>query len=81
MAFGVWVAVLPYLGFPASLKDIFFTVTGLGIIYLGFMLYKESKAGEEIKEKTFDNFSENQNFNENAALGSPSPGWEKDSQV
>ena len=61
---GVWVAILPYLGFPYSWKDIFITLSGLGLIYVSFMLYKESKIKEIKEEKTFDNFSENKFFNE-----------------
>ena len=62
---GIWVAVLPYLGFPYSWKETLFTISGLGLIYFSYMLYQESKA-EEVKDlpaqaekKTFDNFSEN----------------------
>ncbi len=61
---GVWAFVLPYLGFPISLKNLLFSITGLGLIYVGYLFYKESKKGER-KEKTFDNFSENSNFTEN----------------
>ena len=61
---GVWVAVLPYFGFPYSWKDILITLSGLGLIYVSFMLYKESKIKEIKEEKTFDNFSENKFFNE-----------------
>ncbi len=57
---GVWVALLPYLGFPYSLKNTLFSITGLGIIYLGYLLLNESKTGE----KTFENFSENSDFTE-----------------
>ena len=66
LGLGVWVAILPYLGFPYSLKNILFSITGLGIIYLSYMLYMDFKAGETEK-KTFDNFSENSNFNKNEA--------------
>ena len=61
---GVWVAILPYLGFPYSWTDILITLSGLGLIYVSFMLYKESKIKEIKEEKTFDNFSENKFFNE-----------------
>ncbi len=64
---GVWVAILPYLGFPYSLKNILFSLTGLGIIYVGFVLYKESKVGET-KKKIFDNFSENHNFSDGSEI-------------
>jgi len=60
---GVWVAILPYLGFPYSLKNILFSITGLILIYFSYTLYKNFKTGKT-KEKTFDNFSENSNFNE-----------------
>jgi hypothetical protein len=61
---GIWVAVLPFLGFPYSLKNTLFSITGLGIIYLSYLLFNTLKAGET-KEKTFDNFSENSDFSEN----------------
>ena len=57
---GIWVIVLPYLGFPQSYKNILFSLSGLAFVYFGYILYKENK-----KEKDdFDNFSENHNFTE-----------------
>lgn len=56
---GIWVAILPYLGFPYSWKDILTSLSGLGLVYVSFLLYKESKTKEVKEEKTFDNFSEN----------------------
>ena len=61
---GIWISVLPYLGFPRSWKNILMTLSGFGLIYISFILYKESKIGEIREEKTFDNFSENKFFNE-----------------
>jgi hypothetical protein len=55
---GILMVILPYLGFPYSWKDVLSSVFGLGIIYFSYMLYKESKT-KGVKEKTFDNFSEN----------------------
>jgi len=60
---GIWVAVLPYLGFPSSWKSILFTISGLGLIYFSYIFYKESKADEK-QAKTFENFSENNAFGE-----------------
>lgn len=57
---GIWVAVLPYLGFPFFLKNILFSATGLGLIYVSYLFYSSLKG--DIREKTFDNFSENHNF-------------------
>ncbi len=59
----VWITLLPYLGFPLSLKNALFSLTGLGLVYLSYMLYKDLKAGET-EEKIFDNFSENSDFGE-----------------
>lgn len=61
---GIWIVILPYLGFPYLWKNILFTITGLGIIFLSFILLKEHKARNNTKE-TFDNFSENSDFNTN----------------
>ena len=61
LIFGIWVAILPYLGFPYSWKNILFTLTGLGLAYLGYLAYKEYKRGRT-KKKAFDNFSENRDF-------------------
>jgi cbb3-type cytochrome oxidase subunit 3 len=60
---GTWVAVLPYLGFPYSWKDTLFFLTGLILIGLSYFMYRDEKK-KGIKEKTFDNFKENNFFNE-----------------
>lgn len=60
---GVWMALLPYLGFPYSWKDILETLTGLGLIFFSYMIYKELK-DKESKKKVFDNFRENKDFND-----------------
>lgn len=64
---GIWVTILPYLGFPYSWKDILTTLSGLGLIGVSYLLYRESKIKEIDKEKTFDNFSEN-NFKEEGEI-------------
>ena len=58
---GIWVAVLPYLGFPYLIKNILFSITGLGIIYLSYLMYRKTKR-EEVQEKKFKDFSENNDF-------------------
>lgn len=58
---GIWVAILPYLGFPYFLKSLLFVITGLGLIYFSFILYREWKNSEK-EEKVFENFSENLSF-------------------
>jgi len=54
---GVWIAILPYLGFPYSWKSVLYTLTGLAIIYLSYAMYQAEE---------FDNFREN---TANTALG------------
>jgi len=65
LVLGIWITTLPYLGFPYSWKDILITLSGLGLVYTSFMLYKEYKIKEIKKEKIFDNFKENGDFNQN----------------
>lgn len=54
---GVWVAILPFLGFPYSWKDVLGTLTGLGLIFLSYLLYRDYKDEERVE--IFDNFKEN----------------------
>ena len=61
---GNWLVILPYLGFPYSWKSALTIITGFGLIYISYIFYKEYKAKEIKKEKTFDNFSENKFNNE-----------------
>ena len=56
---GIWVAILPYLGFPYSWKDTLTTVSGLGLIYFSFTFHQKSKLKVNKKKEIFDNFSEN----------------------
>ncbi|MES2315371.1 MAG: hypothetical protein V4486_01395 [Patescibacteria group bacterium] len=60
LALGVWVALLPYLGFPYFWKNILLSLSGIAVIYVAFVLYKEHKMKEG--KKQFDNFSENRDF-------------------
>ena len=65
---GIWVAVLPYLGFPYIWKNILFSISGVILSILGFMIYREHKAMQN-DGGTFDNFSENKNFILNEIAG------------
>jgi len=60
---GIWVAVLPFLGFPSLWKNLLFVFSGLVLVYFSYALYKDFKMKENPK-KIFDNFSENKDFNE-----------------
>ena len=61
---GMFIVVLPYLGFPYLWKNVLFAVSGLGVAFIAYTLNREAKR-ENMPEKTFENFSENSNFNEN----------------
>lgn len=64
LVLGTWVAILPYLGIPYSWKNILSTITGIGLMYFSYVLYKNHKIKENQK-KVFDNFRENNDFNKN----------------
>ncbi|MBI3888722.1 hypothetical protein HY311_02930 [Candidatus Nomurabacteria bacterium] len=64
LVLGTWVTILPYLGFPNSWKDVLYTLTGLGLVFISYLMYRERKAKAD-QEKTFDNFSENSDFGVN----------------
>jgi len=64
LTLGIWIAILPYSGFPYSWKNVLFTLSGLVLVYLSYIVYRESKITEK-KEKTSDNFSENSDFYKN----------------
>jgi hypothetical protein len=57
LVLGIWTAILPYLGFPDSWKTVLFSLTGLGFIFLSYLLYKDNKTKKDFK--TFDSFKEN----------------------
>ena len=61
---GVWVAILPYLGFPYFWKQVLLTISGLGLVYMAFLFYKIYKSEQKEDRKTFENFSENSDFNQ-----------------
>jgi len=64
LTLGVWIAILPYLGFPYSWKNILFSLTGLVLIFLAYRFYIEYKKSVIHKKEEFDNFLENKDFNE-----------------
>ena len=49
LSIGIWVLVLPFLGFPESWRVAFFVLTGLGLIVLGFYLRAEAIGRGEAK--------------------------------
>ena len=54
----IWVAILPYLGFPYFIKNTLFTLSGLAILSLGYLTFKT--LGAEKEKDVFDNFTESE---------------------
>jgi|JI10StandDraft_1071094.scaffolds.fasta_scaffold361921_2 hypothetical protein len=53
---GIWIAFLPFLGFPTVIKNILFAITGAYIAFSGYRLYrkKEIEAIKNLRQtKTF----------------------------
>lgn len=40
---GLWVIILPFLGFTDSWRKVLFFITGLAIVYLAYLFYLEIK--------------------------------------
>lgn len=55
---GIWIALLPYLGFPVAFKGFLFVLTGLILMYLGLLFYKQAIKIKKKKMKRIDSFSE-----------------------
>ena len=53
---GLWIAVLPYFGIPFFWKNILFTISGLFLTIIAYLMYRETKRYER---NLFDNFREN----------------------
>lgn len=41
---GIWVVLLPFLGFPNSIRQWLFVISGLAILYLAYLFRQEVKA-------------------------------------
>jgi len=55
---GIWVIILPHLGFSYNVKNILFLITGSALIYIAFVIYNQHKR-EQPKDSAFENFTEN----------------------
>lgn len=41
---GIWVAILPFLGFPNSWRTFLFFITGCALVFLAYLFYKANRA-------------------------------------
>lgn len=60
---GLWVIVLPFLGFTNSWRKILFFITGLAIIYLAYLFYLE------VKNRLFKDNNHSKTFVDNIGSG------------
>ena len=44
---GLWIALLPFLGFPKNFRTVLFVLTGLGLIAISYFMYIQIKAVAE----------------------------------
>lgn len=56
---GVWVSVLSFLGFPNSWSKFLFIVTGLALVYLAYLFYKQAKARIPKEENHMHSYVDN----------------------
>jgi len=56
---GIWVAVLPYLGFPNNWRKVLFLLTGLALVFLAYLFYKQAKARQVINDNHSKTFVDN----------------------
>ena len=38
---GIWIIILPFLGFPETWRKVLFLLTGIATIYLAYLFYLE----------------------------------------
>lgn len=55
---GVWIALLPFLGFPTTIKSILYVLTGLYLAYIGYKLYRIKEANEQKTMRQTKTFTE-----------------------
>ncbi len=55
---GIWIFILPFLGFPDFSRKILFMITGICIVYLAYLFYTEAKSRMP-KEHTMQSFVDN----------------------
>ncbi len=61
---GFWILILPFLGFPNSWRNFLYVITGLVVMYLGYLFYIEVKASIPKEENEFKPFVDNINNEE-----------------
>ncbi len=58
VALGVWIILLPFLGFPSFIKSLLFVLTGIYLIFVGYKIYRKKEALELRSLKQTKTFTE-----------------------
>ena len=65
---GIWVAILPFLGFPNTWRSVLFVITGIMLVYLAYLFRLEAKvriAKVDTRAKSFvDNIDSDNNISQ-----------------
>jgi cbb3-type cytochrome oxidase subunit 3 len=56
---GLWIVFLPFLGFPNSWRKFLFFLTGVCVMYLAYLFYKQNKPKAQKEENTMESFVDN----------------------
>ena len=56
---GIFVAILPYMGFYESWRKVLFIISGLSIVYLAYLFYTEAKARLDKDDNKIKSFIDN----------------------
>jgi predicted membrane-bound mannosyltransferase len=56
---GVWVVVLAFMGFPDSWHKLLFALTGVALIYLAYLFYRQAKARLSKDESRMHSYVDN----------------------
>lgn len=61
LGIGVWVVILPHLGFPLQVKYVLSLLTGVLVVYIATLIYRQAKP-KKTKEFGYENFTESNNI-------------------
>ncbi len=56
---GIWVAIVPFLGFTNAMRKGIFMLTGIALIYLAYLFYIQTKARARKDDTRMKSFVDN----------------------
>ncbi len=67
IALGVVVAIIPYLGFPSSWKNVIFLVLGVAIAAVAFRLYVDTRGTLIAQDSDYRSYQQNDAYTSDIA--------------